>query len=115
MLRTLSGDFGCEYSLNFQVAGMVTAANTAQLLNALDVYPNPAHDGLFNLDLNLPTRQDVQLHVVDALGRRVWTQELSQVKASVQPLALTGVAPGVYALEVRLADGTKLNRRLVID
>jgi hypothetical protein len=115
VLRTISGDFGCEYTLNFQVAGTVSSAATAQLLNALDVYPNPSHDGQFNLDLNLPTSQDVQLRVIDALGRQVRTQKLAQVKASVQPLNLTGVAPGVYALEVRLADGTKLNRRLVID
>ncbi len=75
----------------------------------------PSHDGQFNLDLNLPTSQDVQLRVIDALGRSVWNQQLAQVKASVQPLNLTGVAPGVYALELKLADGTKLNRRLVID
>lgn len=115
VLQILSGDFGCEYTLNFQVAGVVTAANTAKLLNALDVYPNPSHDGQFSLDLNLPTSQDVQLRVVDALGRSVWNQRLAQVKASVQPLNLAGVAPGVYALELKLADGTKLNRRLVID
>jgi hypothetical protein len=114
-LRAISGDFGCEYTLNFQVAGTVTASSSAQLLNVLEVYPNPNHGGQFTLDLNLPARQDVRLRVVDALGRNVWSQELTQVKTTVQPLALTTVAPGIYALELRLADGTKLNRRLVID
>ncbi|WP_210519802.1 peptide-N-glycosidase F-related protein [Hymenobacter terricola] len=115
VLRTISGDFGCEYTLNFQVAGTVAAVANAQLLNALDVYPNPSQDGRFMLDLNLAASQNVHLRVLDALGRRVWTQDLQQVKATVQPLALTGLAPGIYALEVGLADGTKLNRRLVIE
>jgi hypothetical protein len=115
VLSTISGDFGCEYTLNFQVAGPVSAVTNPKLLNALDVYPNPSHDGRFTFDLNLPTTQDVQLCVADVLGRRVWARTLPQVKATKQPLALDGVAPGVYALEVRLADGTTLNRRLVID
>ena len=115
VLQSIAGDFGCEYSLNFQVAGTVSATANAQLLNALDVYPNPSHDGRFMLDLNLPTAQNVQLRVVDALGRRVWGQALPQVKTTVQPIALTGLAPGIYALEVQLADGSKLNRRLVLD
>ncbi|MFD2718401.1 peptide-N-glycosidase F-related protein [Hymenobacter monticola] len=115
VLNTINGDFGCEYTLNFQVAGPLASAANQKLLNALDVYPNPSHDGRFTFDLNLPSTQDVQLHVVDALGRRVWARALPQVKATVQQMALDGVAPGVYALEVRLADGTTLNRRLVID
>lgn len=114
-LRTISGDFGCEYTLNFQVAGVVSASANAQLINALDVYPNPSHDGNFTLDLNLPTTQNVGLGVVDALGRRVWAQELGQVKATKQPLTLGSLAPGIYALQVKLADGTTLNRRLVIE
>jgi hypothetical protein len=115
VLNAINGDFGCEYTLNFQVAGQLSSAANQKLLNALDVYPNPSHDGRFTFDLNLPTTQDVQLRVVDALGRRVWARALPQVKATVQQLALDGVAPGVYALEVHLADGTTLNRRLVID
>ncbi|WP_201979754.1 peptide-N-glycosidase F-related protein [Hymenobacter rubidus] len=115
VLNTISGDFGCEYTLNFQVAGVVSGTATAQLQNALDVYPNPSHDGRFTLDLNLAAAQQVQLGVVDALGRRVWSQNLGAVKATVQPLALSSLSPGIYALEVSLADGTKLNRRLVIE
>jgi|SRR6476661_316148 len=115
LLRNFSGDFGCEYTFNFQVAGAVSASALAQAPPVVELYPNPSQDGRFMLDLNLPQAQQLQLQLRDALGRRVWAQALPYTKASVQPLALSHLAPGIYALEVRLADGSKLNRRLVIE
>ena len=113
VLQTLSGDFGCEYQLNFRInSGLAT---TPAAIVGLDIFPNPSHDGNFTLDLNLPVRQDIRLNVTDALGRSVWSQQLAQVKATKEPLALRNLAPGVYALEVTLADGSKVNRRLAID
>jgi hypothetical protein len=113
--RTISGDFGCEYTLNFRVAGTVSGTSSPALITGFDVYPNPSQDGRFTLDLNLPTRQDVRLNVVDMMGRRVWTQSLGAVKATVQPLELAKLAVGVYDLEVAIADGTTLHRRIVIE
>jgi hypothetical protein len=113
--RTISGDFGCEYTLNFRVSGPVSATGTPALLAVFDVYPNPSQDGRFTLDLNLPARHDVRLNVRDALGRRVWTQQLGAVKATVQPLELGKLSHGVYDLEVAIADGTTLHRRIVLE
>ena len=115
VLRTIDGDFGCEYTLNFRVAGTVTGTQGPKAVAALDVYPNPSQDGRFTFDLNLPARQDISLHVVDALGRAVWEQQLPRVQATVQPLNLSQLAPGVYSLQVKLADGSRLHRKLVID
>jgi hypothetical protein len=114
-VRAISGDFGCEYTLNFRVAGTPNATGMPAAITALDVYPNPSEDGRFTLDLNLPTRSDVRLNVRDALGRRVWTQNLGAVKTTVQPLELGKLAEGVYDLEVAIADGTTLHRRIVIE
>jgi len=113
--RTISGDFGCEYTLNFRVAGTISATGNPALITVFDVYPNPSQDGRFTLDLNLPARYDVRLNVRDALGRRVWTQNLGAVKTTVQPLELGKLAEGVYDLEVAIADGTTLHRRIVIE
>jgi hypothetical protein len=115
VLRTIDGDFGCEYTLNFRVAGSASATVATPPLVALDLYPNPSQDGYFTLDLNLPTRQDLRLRLLDALGRVSFQQDLPQVKAVVQPLDLHRQAPGVYVLEATAADGTRLHRRLVIE
>ncbi|MDO7874130.1 peptide-N-glycosidase F-related protein [Hymenobacter sp. ASUV-10] len=113
--RNFSGDFGCEYTLNFRVAGNPSATGNPALLTVFDVYPNPSQDGRFTLDLNLPARHDVRLNVRDALGRRVWTRDMGTVKTTVQPLELGKLAEGVYDLEVAIADGTTLHRRIVIE
>jgi hypothetical protein len=115
VLRTIDGDFGCEYDLNFRVAGTVAGSTSPELIAALDLYPNPSEDGRFTLDLNLPTRQNLRLRLLDGLGRVAYQHDLLQVKATVQPLDLHHLAPGVYVLEASAADGARLHRRVVIE
>lgn len=57
----------------------------------------------------------MRLRVLDILGRRVWALDLQQVKAAVQPLALSGMVSGIHALKIIPADGTNLNLRLMIE
>ncbi|RTQ47232.1 T9SS type A sorting domain-containing protein [Hymenobacter gummosus] len=113
VLRTINGDFGCQYKLRFSVT-QALARTPAQALAALDVYPNPAQDGRFTLDLNLPVRQDVQLQVLSATGQRVYQATLPQVQAVKRPLDLHQLPAGVYLLECRGQNGLQLHRRLLI-
>jgi hypothetical protein len=113
VLRSISGDFGCQYKLRFNVT-QALAAKPAQALAALDVYPNPAQDGRFTLDLNLPTRQDVQLRVRSVTGQLVYSSTLPRVQATKHALDLHQLPAGVYLLECRGAAGAQLHRRLLI-
>ncbi len=113
IISNLSGDFGCQYKMRFNVA-QVLGTTTAQALAVLDVFPNPSKDGQFTLDLNLPTRQDVQLEVRTITGQLVHSSALSQVQATTKTLDLHTLTPGVYLLECKGSAGASLFRRLLI-
>lgn len=55
LLQVVNHDFGCEYTLNFQMLGTVSASTNTQLVNAFDVYSNSNRNGRFTLDPNLAT------------------------------------------------------------
>ncbi|RAK67937.1 peptide-N-glycosidase F-related protein [Hymenobacter edaphi] len=113
VLSTISGDFGCQAQLRFSVTQALAAA-PARALAALDVYPNPAQDGRFTLDLNLPARQDVRVQVRSVTGQLVHQTTLAQVQAAKRPLDLHRLPAGVYLLECRGQNGLQLHRRLLI-
>jgi hypothetical protein len=113
VITNISGDFGCESTLRFNVA-QVLGTTTAQPLAVLDVFPNPSKDGQFTLDLNLPTRQDVQLTVRTITGQLVHSAALPQVQATTKVLDLHRLTSGVYLLECKGSAGTSLVRRLLI-
>ncbi|MGI4869588.1 MAG: peptide-N-glycosidase F-related protein [Janthinobacterium lividum] len=113
VLVNISGDFGCQYSMRFNVA-QALAATTAQPLAVLDVYPNPSEDGRFTLALNLPIRQDVQLEVRTVTGQLVQATTLPQVQIASRTLDLHQLAAGVYLLECKGSAGTRFFRRLLI-
>ncbi len=87
--------------------GASTALATAPL-TATDVqlYPNPARN---SAALRLPTAATLVLH--DALGRPVWQ---GAAEAGATAIPLTGLRPGVYALQIR-SGGSSLTQRLVVE
>jgi Peptide-N-glycosidase F, C terminal/Secretion system C-terminal sorting domain len=113
VLQTVNGDFGCQTKLRFSVTQLL-ASTPARGRAALDVYPNPAQDGRFTLDLNLPTRQDVQLRVSSVTGQLVHQAALPRVQATKHALDLHQLPAGVYLLSCRGQDGLELHRRLLI-
>ena len=92
-----------------QVLGTGAAAWASQVV----VYPNPASAVYF---IELPAalgRQPVAVSLVDALGRVVRQQALPAGLAT-HALSLTGLAAGVYSLQLNTEAGL-LVKRLVVD
>lgn len=79
------------------------------------VAPNPAHaTAVFTASAALGTGP-VRLALVDALGRVVRTYSLNLPATGLRhELALAGLAPGLYALQVA-AGGSTATRRLVVE
>ena len=83
-------------------------------LNAFGVYPNP-NNGLFNVEIAVAQTSDVLLKVRDAQGRVVLEKMLSGVHgAQTVELNATGLASGVYSLELQL-NGQKTQKLVMID
>ncbi len=115
VIRAISGDFGCEYTLNFRTpyAPAGTAPGTALAAQA-QLYPNPSADGRFTLRLTLPAPQPLTLHVTDALGRSVWSQNQITASTAPLPLDLHQLPTGIYTLDVALQNGQHLFRQLAV-
>ncbi|RZK63198.1 MAG: T9SS type A sorting domain-containing protein [Hymenobacter sp.] len=92
-------------------ANVVTAAAASLALADLQLYPNPTPDGHLTLALG-SGRPAMQLSIRNALGQRVYAATVP-ASGPTQALDLSGLAPGVYVLEARTANGEVLVRRLI--
>ncbi|MEM6269476.1 MAG: T9SS type A sorting domain-containing protein [Bacteroidota bacterium] len=93
--------------------GQVSYSNTVEIAwegRGFRLYPQPT-TGAFHLQLHEAARA---LHIYDAAGRRVHTQDLRAVGTAVDQELDPGLAPGWYAIEVVTRAGKSLRKRLVV-
>ena len=77
----------------------------------LSLYPNPSNGGRFTLALSGATGQ-AQVQIVDSKGSIVLTQAID-AEQPTQFSIPTQHAPGVYLINVRLANGTRISQRMI--
>ena len=80
----------------------------------VSLFPNPSRAGVSLRIEKLPAAS-FELVLTDALGRRVWAQQLvgEEGQAWMQPLELPALAPGSYYLQV-IAGEKQVQKRLLI-
>ena len=98
------------------LADPVLAATTVQLpAAAIKLFPNPAGQ-VVQIRLPLLSVATAHITLLDALGRSVREQPVMLAAAGSQvELHLGGLAPGLYHVAVRLADGRYWNQPLVLE
>ncbi|TGD82583.1 T9SS type A sorting domain-containing protein [Hymenobacter wooponensis] len=87
-------------------ASPITATASATLAASYSVYPNPTTDGLVRVE-----GRYARATVLDALGRTVWEQPTAQAGQAL--LSLPHLLPGVYFVQLTLATGVTVTKRLV--
>lgn len=93
-------------------ANVVTATSSAALLRAVSVFPNPSTTGLFDLEIHgAQAKGTLGVLVTNALGQQMYTG--SARDNYTNRLDLSGLAPGLYYLQVRNGDET-MTRQLAI-
>jgi hypothetical protein len=93
-------------------ASVVTATSSAALLQAVTVFPNPSATGLFDLEIHgAQAKGNLAVRVTNALGQQVYTSVARDNYTN--RLNLSGLAPGLYHLQVRNGDET-MTRQLAI-
>jgi len=77
-------------------------------------YPNPASDRMF-LEYTLPGSAVVTLNMFDVTGKNVRSESLGRQAAGTQrhTLALDGISPGVYQVQLQAGNGI-VNVRVVV-
>jgi hypothetical protein len=97
----------------FVVSPGVVSATRPPAVAGLLLYPNPAHTTLVVQASASPTTR-ATLTLCDALGRRVFTQQVSLSASGLRhELNLTGVPPGLYALRVQMGEASTSQRVVV--
>ncbi|MFZ9295794.1 MAG: T9SS type A sorting domain-containing protein, partial [Bacteroidia bacterium] len=79
----------------------------------LQVFPNPSK-GIFNLLLNMPVQEMVQIRVCNILGHVISSLTLNHADTQVLQLDLSAYPKGIYLLQVQNASQT-LSKRIVLD
>jgi hypothetical protein len=76
----------------------------------ISVYPNPAKENLF-VELDLSSAYDVEVSLVDVLGRKViQTEKAHYIAGTTHTSLFVGdLTPGVYSVEIKLFEGQTVN------
>ena len=84
-----------------------------QLINNLDIYPNPSRD-IFNVTFTSEELQDIKVRVLGLMGEEVISEDLQQfVGEYVKEIDLNNYSKGIYFLEIETNQGV-INKKLVL-
>ncbi len=100
---TVTDSNGCQGGDQVYVRLITSVGNTSEV-NLISVYPNPAHN---NLTVLIPTaiRKSFSLKLFSADGKLVFNEEVKAIASHYRKtISLSGIATGVYFLELRNAD-----------
>ena len=102
----------CRFSGTSAV--VVTVGIEESLLDqTISVYPNP-NNGAFRVEFQLEGLQDVEIRVVDAIGREVYTNDIGNISGNFkQDIDLSDKAKGLYILQV-ISNGVTTSRKVTI-
>ncbi|MEM9022372.1 MAG: T9SS type A sorting domain-containing protein, partial [Bacteroidota bacterium] len=68
----------------------------------LRIYPNPAVDGVVNMEFNLQQHNNLQVQVVDMTGRVAYTENVSRPAGEQRvELPVQGLTAGMYIVTVQ--------------
>ena len=99
---------GCS---NFATKTLTVSACTGlvELSNSsITLYPNPANEVLY-INFNNSSTDNTTIELYDAIGKLIITQK---VTSSIETLALTNLAKGIYSIRI-ITDKTQLLSRII--
>ncbi|MGK0389785.1 MAG: hypothetical protein ACI94Y_002530 [Maribacter sp.] len=117
-----SGDYSATYidangcmSTSDEVTAIFSSIeNTISEANVSALYPNPTNKAVY-LSMEFLSTQDVELNIIDALGRTVFQENHNtQSGEQIYQIDLSKLDSGLYFVQVRLGDGSRMTQRLMV-
>lgn len=90
-----------------------TGVNSFDLSSAINLFPNPSNTGMFNLNVALGVRTDINVRVTNALGQVVEQVSENNTLGGMYSLDLSAQANGVYFVEVTAGEETTVQRVVI--
>jgi len=111
----LATDGGNYIFLDDVKASSTAGVNNVSAASSIDLFPNPAKD-MATLQFNLATAGNVQVTVVDVVGRTVSTVINGNMNAGAQKLQIntSALAAGVYTVKIATENGISTERLSVV-
>ena len=110
IVKSFGMDFGRELFQQFTVGYLLDAPEPVYE-SAISIYPNPSA-GIFYLDIVFANAQDVSILVTDMMGRKIYSERLSNVFAKSFTFNLSNQPNGIYFAVVQSKD-KRLVRKLI--
>ncbi len=110
---TVTDAHNCALTQCYEV-GENTAVSNEEVegLKKLEVFPNPSTSNTV-LDFELEQAREVNISIVDMLGKEVWSHDAGRVRSRTYYLNTTRYATGVYLIKTTVG-GNLVTKKLVI-
>ena len=109
VIVTVTDSKGCSDVLTVNI--LTTTLEEIDGLTSLNLFPNPT-TGLTQLAVSLERPADVQVEIVDLLGRRIWEHQAGHTDRLYESLDLSGFTSGLYLLRLTV-DGRTVTKKLI--
>lgn len=114
MIYTFPNDFGHYSKYTFSVGYAVGLEE--EVNNTFSIYPNP-NNGMFTLELDNFTGDQIALEIYNELGEQVYTEIIQDNNPEgywQKQISLNGVTPGIYFVRV-VSDNVIHTERVIIN
>ncbi len=108
---TVTNECGVSSTANETI--IITGVESYNNVNALIVFPNPS-EGQFNLDLTNLKADDMQVAVIDQLGKVVFSENLNIEQQNNYSINLKDSSKGIYFLKLSSSKGV-ITKKLILN
>jgi hypothetical protein len=101
------------WKLNYTSNGTSGVENT-DIINNIQVYPNPSTNGILNLNFNSKISHSVEIRLLDMLGKSVYQENIPEIETMYkETINLGSLKSGIYFLKISTDQG-QVVKKIVI-
>ncbi len=104
--------FGALVVDNFSIDGETTNIEQEEGEMTINAYPNP-NNGLFNVNVSLPTQTNIQLELLNVQGQVIDTYNADNVTVLNKEFDVTELSSGIYFLKVNAGNAIKIEKLVI--
>ncbi|MEO5570698.1 MAG: T9SS type A sorting domain-containing protein [Bacteroidia bacterium] len=110
-VHNVTGDGNYSEGYTYSTVGI---ENINSSVADFTVYPNPSHNGIFQINFSSFEEENVTISIKDALGKSSIEKPLSNFKGKYsEEINLSSFSKGIYTIELKTENG-KVNKKMIL-